>query len=353
MDKIVKFAIIGSGKIGVRHAQLINENASTKLVAVCDSKEEMAKLLGEKYSCDVYKDYLEMIKRDDIDIVSVCSPSGLHAEMSISCLKAKKHVLCEKPMALNINDADAMLHASAESGSKLFVVKQNRYNAPIVVLKDAIDKKNFGKLLFLNTNVYWNRVPEYYADSDWRGTKKLDGGPLFTLSSHFIDLLIWIGGPIVSVFAKTDTFMQDIETDDTGVIIFKFLNGAIGTMNYTSCTYNKNMEGSITVLGTRGSAKISGEYLNKLEHWNVEGYPLDIERVTEQSPANDYGSYKGSSSKHNLVIKNVVEVLLADGDVDVDGFGGKSSVEVIEAAYLSAKLGKEIFLPLNEKDKLD
>jgi len=247
----------------------------------------------------------------------------------------------------------SLIHESTKNNVKLFVVKQNRFNAPIVALKDAIDKKRFGKLYLINANVLWNRVPEYYTDSDWRGKLKSDGGTLITQASHFIDLLLWIGGPIASVYAKTDTFMQKIETEDTGVIIFKFLNGAIGTMYYTTCAYNKNIEGSITVMGTKGSAKVGGEYLNKMEHWNVEGYPLEEDKLVEKAPANDYGSYRGTSSKHDAVIQNVVDVLLSDGDVAVHGLEARKTVEAIEAVYLSAKLGKEVFLPLNEKEKLD
>lgn len=344
---MVNFGIIGCGKIGTRHINFLNSMEGVRVSAVADVIRERAEEASKISSSKIFTDYREMVKDPDIDIINVCTPSGLHASMSIDALNAGKHVICEKPMALSTRDADKMIEASKVNNKKLFIVKQNRFNKPIIILKDAAQKGNFGKIYSIIINVVWNRRPDYYLEADWRGTKKLDGGALFTQASHFIDILHWIGGPVRSVFAKTENFLHNIETEDTGAILLKFKSGGLGSIYYTNCAYNRNIEGSITVLGTKGSAKISGEYLNKIEYWNVEGYPLPVKSDETASP-NDYGSYRGSSSKHDFVFRDVIRNILGDNEsLVVDGYEGKKSVELMEAALISSEIQKEVTLPLN------
>lgn len=352
---MVNFGIIGCGKIGIRHINFLKNMDGIRILAVADNVEERTK--DAALSCNnknnktqVFTDYKELLKIPEVDIVNICSPTGLHAQMSIDALNAGKHVLCEKPMCLKLKDADKMIETAKNNKKHLFVVKQNRFNEPIRIVKDSLDKGMFGKLYAINVNVIWNRRPEYYKDAKWRGTLDLDGGALSTQASHFIDIMQWIGGNVKSVFAKTERFIHDIETEDTGAILMKFESGALGQMFYTNCAYNKNIEGSITLLGTKGSAKIGGEYLNKIEHWNVEGYPLP-EKTEELSPANEYGSYRGSSSKHDSVFREIIKKIIGDENAFiVDGLEARKTVEIIEAVHKSAETGKEISLPLRSED---
>jgi UDP-N-acetyl-2-amino-2-deoxyglucuronate dehydrogenase len=343
---MVNFGIIGCGKIGNRHANFLNEMEGIRILGVADIVEKRAKELSLKYKTMFTTNYRDLINHPEIDVINICTPSGMHAQMSFDALNAGKHVICEKPMALSIDDADKMIEASQKNNKKLFIVKQNRYNVPIKILRDALEKGMFGKIYTIQANVVWNRRPEYYSEADWRGTKKLDGGALATQASHFLDILQWTGGEVESVFAKNDKFVHDIETEDTGAVILKFKSGALGTIYYTNCAYNKNLEGSITILGTKGSAKIGGEYLNKIEHWNVEGYPLP-KKNEETAPANDYGSYRGSASKHDCVFREAIKKIMGDENSNfVDGIEGRKSVELIEAVHKSVEEEREIFLPL-------
>lgn len=347
MDKI-KFGLAGCGRIGSRHAYEISKNENCKLIVACDVDKEKADKIGEKYGAKPVYDFQDIFN-EDIDILSICTPSGLHAEMTIEALKKDVHVLCEKPMALNLEEADAIISAEKESRKKLFIVKQNRYNPPVKVLKDFVYKKKLGKIVLINSSVLWNRTEDYYNESDWRGTMKLDGGSLMTQCSHFIDLMIWIGGKVKSVFANMGNLTHpNIETEDTGIVILGFENGSVGSLQYTTSVYGRNMEGSITVLGTRGSVKVGGEYINKLEYWNVEG-----EEKPEIDPgkgANDYGTYKGSMSNHDQVIQNVVDVLINNAEIATNSLRGKESIEVMQACYISAKKRTQVSLPLREED---
>jgi predicted dehydrogenase len=290
-----------------------------------------------------------MLRDKDIDVVSVCTPNGLHADMSIAALNAGKHVLCEKPMTLTLKEAERVVKANKKSGKKFFLVKQNRYNPPIIALKELFKKGQLGHVFFINATVYWNRNDEYYDEVDWRGTRKMDGGALFTQSSHFLDLMLWLGGEAKSVFAvMKNAAHKNIETEDLGVMIIRFKNGAIGTLQYTTAVYEKNFEGTIGVLGTKGTVKIGGKYINELEYWNVEG--VEQPKLETGNPANDYGKYQGSMSNHDKVYKNVVDTLLNGEQIATPAEQGKESVEVMQAAHISAIQGKEIFLPLVGQD---
>ncbi len=273
--------------------------------------------------------------RPDLDVVSICTPNGLHAEHSIKALKAGIHVLCEKPMALTVKDCSAMIHAAERANKRLFIVKQNRFNPPVMAVKAHLDGGELGKIYSVQLNCFWNRNADYYKNS-WKGTKDLDGGTLYTQFSHFIDLLYWFLGDVESVAAYCGNFDHQglIEFEDTGVVIMKFLNGAIGTINYTVNAYKKNMEGSLTLFAEKGTVKIGGQYLNELEYQSLEGNP--ISNLPPGNPPNNYGQYFGSMSNHDKVYQNLVEVLKGHGSIATSGMEGLKTVEIIEKIYKSS-----------------
>ncbi|MEK6932301.1 MAG: Gfo/Idh/MocA family oxidoreductase [Nanoarchaeota archaeon] len=347
MEKI-KFGVVGCGRIGTRHAEHIYNNNRAELVAVCDIIKERANNLSKKYGAKAMYDFEDMLKQD-IDIINVCTPSGLHAEMSVKSLNNNKHVLCEKPMTLNLHDADKIVEAEKQSHKKFFLVKQNRYNPPIKVLKEMVYNNKLGKISIINCNVLWTRNEDYYKSDSWKGTMNLDGGPLMTQCSHFLDLMIWIGGKVKSVYSKMANINHPyIETEDTGFIILTFENGCVGSLQYTTCAHNKNMEGSMTVIGSKGNIKIGGEYINTLDYWDVEG--IEKPELEKGSPPNDYGTYKGSMSNHDKVIENVISVILDDDEIATNSLQGRDSVEVMQAAYISSIKNKEVRLPLKEDE---
>lgn len=332
----VKFGIVGCGRIAQRHAEHIGNLGELK--AVTDIKLERAKELGEKYNCNIYNDIDSLLLNEkQIDVISICTPNGLHAEHSIKALNAGFHVLCEKPMALTVEDCKKMIKASEDNNRKLFIVKQNRFNPPIAALKKVIDEGRLGKILNVQLNCFWNRTEPYYKNSDWKGTKKLDGGTLYTQFSHFIDLLYWLVGDIIEAKSYMNNFLLQniIEFEDNGVVIIKFSNGAIGSINYTVSSYKKNMEGSITIFGEKGTVKVGGQYLNVLEYQSIEGY--EITNVPESRPSNDYGFYQGSMSNHDKVYENVIDVLKNNAKIATNGDEGLKTVEIIEKIYNSIK----------------
>ncbi len=334
----IQFAIVGCGRIAQRHAEHISKMA--RLAAVCDIKRQRADELAAKHNCKAYSSIEEMLKQEPaIDVIAVCSPNGLHAEHTLKGLRAGKHVLCEKPMALRAADCRRMIEESEQNAKKLFVVKQNRFNPPIAALKKAVDEGRLGRIVNVQLNCFWNRTDAYYKDSDWKGTLDLDGGTLYTQFSHFIDLLIWMVGDIGNVEVLTRNFLHQstIDFEDTGVVALEFTNGALGTINYTVNSYKKNMEGSISLFGEKGTVKIGGQYLNALEYQCIEGY--EITNVAVSAPANDYGFYQGSMSNHDKVYQNVLNVLTHNDEIATSGLEGLKTVEVIERIYSQANLG--------------
>lgn len=331
MDKL-KFAIVGCGRIAERHAEQINRLAV--LAAVCDIVDSKANILGQKFKSKVYTDFEEMLlSESDLDVISICTPNGLHAEHSIKAFRKGFHVLCEKPMAISVYDCGEMIKEAERANRRLFVVKQNRYNPPVHALKEALDENRLGKILSLQLNCFWNRNKEYYSQSDWKGTLKLDGGTLFTQFSHFIDLLYWMFGDIKRVEAITKNLNHEniIEFEDTGVVIMEFYNGIIGTINYTVNSFAKNLEGSLTIFGEKGTVKIGGQYLNELEYQNIKDFK--ISDLPEGNPPNNYGQYVGSMSNHDKVYENVIDVLINKGTIGTNGFEGLKTVEIIDKIY--------------------
>jgi predicted dehydrogenase len=332
---MINFAIVGCGRIAQRHAEHISKRG--KLIAVCDVVSEKSNAMAESYGAVAYTDYAEMLKNESsIDVVAVCSPNGLHAIHSIEALKAGYHVLCEKPMGLTVQECGDMIQVAERSNKRLFAIKQNRYNPPVAAVKEVIDSGKLGKVLSIQLSCFWNRNTDYYANS-WKGTKNLDGGTLFTQFSHFVDLLYWLIGDVDEVAAMMGNFAHQgiIEFEDTGVVILKFTNGAIGTINYTVNSFQKNMEGSLTIFGEKGTVKIGGQYLNELEYQNIEDYK--IENLAEGNKANNYGNYTGSMSNHDKVYDNLIEVLTHNAAITTSSYEGMKTVEIIQKIYKAAQ----------------
>jgi len=334
-----KFAIIGCGRIAQRHAEHIVKNGI--LQAVCDTQKEKATKLGLTYNSNIYYNLDELLENEkDLDVVSICTPNGLHAEHTIKVLKSGSHVLCEKPMAISVADAGKMISESLKANKHLFIVKQNRFNPPVVAVKKIIEQEKLGKIYSVQLSCFWNRNERYYKNSDWKGTLKLDGGTLYTQFSHFIDLLYWLIGDIKEVRAKIFNFAHQgiIEFEDTGVVSLEFYNGAIGTINYTVNSFKKNMEGSITIFAEKGTVKIGGQYLNELEYQMIDEY--SIENLPPGNPPNEYGEYKGSMSNHDKVYQNIIDVLENKGIIATNAFEAMKTVEIIEKIYAEALKNK-------------
>lgn len=350
--KTVHFAIVGCGKIGTRHAEKIKNIDYVRLVAVCDTDKRKARALAEKHVCRAYTSLAEMLKDKEIDFINICTPSGNHAEHSIMSLDAKKHVLCEKPMALNVKDAQAMLQAAKRNRRLLYVVQQNRYNPPIKLVKQLLDEGKLGTPIMCVVNMLWNRNDEYYKSAPWRGTLALDGGTIFTQAIHFVDLMLLFMGQPRSVYSVMGTKKQAIEIEDTGSVTVEFANGSVGTLNYTTCATNKNFEGSITLIFSKGTIKIGGEYINTIEYFEVEGMD-GYELEASDSGANDYGTYRGSMSNHHEVFKDIVAKLNDRKHVGrlVYGADNVETIRLVEAAIISARTkSRLVFLPKGKMD---
>jgi len=332
----IKFGIVGCGRIAERHAEHITNQG--ELVAVCDIKQDRLNYFREKYDCHIYLDLDEMLDDElDIDVISICTPNGLHAQHSIKSLKNGYHVLCEKPMSTSVVDAEKMINESLNANKRLFIVKQNRFNPPVQAVKKAIENDKFGVIYSVQLNCFWNRNPNYYQSSDWKGTQKLDGGTLFTQFSHFVDLLYYFFGDISEAKGFSGNFghSEIIEFEDTGTVAIKFYNGVIGTINYTVNSHKKNMEGSISIFGEHGTVKIGGQYLNELEYQNFNEF--EITNLPPGNPPNNYGEYKGSMSNHDKVYANVIDVLQNEGMIATNGFEGLKTVEIIHKIYEAIK----------------
>jgi predicted dehydrogenase len=333
----IKYGIIGCGRIAKRHADIIIKTGI--LSAVCDTKPERAGQFSKDYNCREYADISSLLQNEkEIEVISICTPNGLHAEHTILSLQAGKHVLCEKPMAISTEDCERMIIEADKAEKELFIVKQNRFNPPVTALKELITKDALGKIINVEVNCFWNRNQQYYKESDWKGKKSLDGGTLYTQFSHFIDLMYWLAGDVKQVHAYGKNIIHGglIEFEDTGAIILEFSNGALGTINYTVNSYQKNMEGSIAVFGEKGTVKIGGQYLNVLEYQCIEGF--EIKGLPESRPANDYGFYQGSMSNHEKVYENIVDVLQNGGKIAANAYEGMKTVEIISRIYKAMSL---------------
>ena len=340
---MLKFGLVGCGRIAKRHSELLGHNQinNASLVAVCDIDEEKAKKIGEQFNVPYYTDMDEMMQNESIDVVSVLTESGYHAKHVINLAKYGKHIVVEKPMALTLDDADAMIRACDENSCKLFVVKQNRFNVPVVKLREAMDEKRFGKLVLGTIRVRWSRDQNYYDQAWWRGRWDMDGGVLTNQASHHVDLLEYMMGDVESVFAKSTTALVNIEAEDTAIVTLKFRNGALGIIEATTAVRPKDLEGSISILGETGTVEIGGFAVNKMVHWNFTHKKDGDDEVMEKysvNPPNVYGF------GHQAYYEHVVDSILNNKKHLVDGLVGRKSLELISAIYESIETGKEVFL---------
>ena len=330
---MIKFAVIGQGHIGKRHAEMIRRNPDAELVAVCDvlTKKELGL---ESISEAFFSSIDDLLAADlDIDVVNICTPNGYHADYALKALHAKKHVVLEKPIALTKADAERILFKSLAMSKHVFSVMQNRYSPPSVWLKEIIDNEVLGRIFMVKLDCYWNRDDRYYKPGGWHGTALLDGGTLFTQFSHFIDIMYWLFGDITNIQARFRDFNHSRLTDfeDSGFVSFDFVNGGMGTLNYSTSVWDKNMESSILIVAQNGSVKIGGQYMNEVEYCHVKDYQLP--QLAPTNPGNDYGAYKGSAQNHNYVIQNVVRVLSGNACITTNVLEGLKVVDIIQRIY--------------------
>jgi UDP-N-acetyl-2-amino-2-deoxyglucuronate dehydrogenase len=338
----IRIALVGCGRISRNHFDAIAKIDDLELVAVCDQVAERAEAAGRELGVPSFTSYEQMLQDVPSDAVVIATPSGLHPQHGVLAAKAGRHVISEKPMAISLAAADALVQACDDHHVHLFVVKQNRLNPPIVLLKRAIDRGRFGRIYMANCTVRWTRPQEYYDQAPWRGTWEFDGGAFMNQASHYVDLIQWLVGPVESVMAKTATLARRIEAEDSGVAVLKFRSGAIGTIEVTMLTFPRNLEGSITILGEKGTVKIGGTAVNKVEHWQFADYD-DDDKIVDQSNTNPTSVY---GFGHEGYYRNVVSVLRGQATPDTDGRAGRKSLELILGIYESAKTGRDVPLPL-------
>ena len=344
-SKTFRVVLVGCGRISERHLEAIAGQPSLKLVAVCDEIASRAKETGEKAGVPYFTSETEMLEKVKADVAVICTPSGLHPRHGIAAAQHGLHVISEKPIATRLEEADALVKACDEAGVNLFVVKQNRLNPAIQLLKKSIDLERFGRIYLANTTVRWNRPQSYYDAAPWRGTWEFDGGAFMNQASHYVDMIQWLVGPVASVSAKTATLARRIESEDTGVAVLKFRNGAMGTIEVTMLTYPKNLEGSITILGENGTVKVGGTALNRIETWEFSKRheEIDTEAEAQKAAPNPLSVY---GSGHKPYYENVVRVLKGEAMPGTDGREGRKSLELILAIYESARTDREVTLPL-------
>lgn len=339
----IRIAVAGCGRIARNHFSSIEKHADNmELVAVCDNNPDMLQALRQQSGVAIYTDYLTMLRESNCDLVSLCTPSGLHAQQTILAARHGKHVMTEKPMATRWKDGLDMVNACDKAHVRLFVIKQNRRNATLQLLKRAVEEKRFGRIYMVHLNVFWTRPQAYYDSAKWRGTWEMDGGAFMNQASHYVDLLEWLIGPIADVQAMTATLARDIQVEDTGVLNVRWRSGALGSMAVTMLTYPKNLEGSITIIGEKGTVRVGGVAVNDIQLWDFaepKEYDADIRNANyETTSVYGFG--------HPLYFKNVIDVLRGEAEPETDGREGLASLEVLIAAYRSARDRKTISLPL-------
>lgn len=332
--KKIRFAVVGCGHIGKRHAEMVVRDPGAELVALCDirPKEELG---IEAYPVAFFSDMTSLLQSGlDIDVINICVPNGLHAELAIQAIESGHHVVIEKPMALQVQDAERVLQTSLKYQKEVFCVMQNRYSPPSVWIKQMIDSGRLGKIYLVQLNCFWNRDERYYKPGGWHGDACLDGGTLFTQFSHFIDIMYWLFGDIQHIQARFADFNHQQLTDfeDSGLVTFEFVNGGMGCLNYSTAVWNKNMESSMLIVAENGSVKIGGQYMNEVEYCHIKDY--EMPELAPTNPGNDYGPYKGSAQNHNFVIRNVVEVLQHTGAQNTTtALEGLKIVDIIRRIY--------------------
>lgn len=340
MSEKFRVALVGCGRIAKNHFDAIERVDGLDLVAVADVVQARAEAAGAANGVPAFASLAEMMAAVDCDIVTVATPSGLHPVHGIEAARAGKHVVSEKPMAISLAGADSLIDACSDAGVRLFVVKQNRLNPAIQLVKRAVEKGRFGRIHSANCTVRWARPQEYYDQAPWRGTWAMDGGAFMNQASHYVDLIQWLAGPVGSVAAMTATQERKIEAEDSGAAVLRFQNGAIGVLDVTMLTYPRNLEGSLTILGSRGSVKIGGTAVNRVDTWLFEDYDDDDKLIESAAttPPTVYGF------GHQGYYRNVLRVLRGEAVPDTDGREGRKSLEIILAIYESARTGKVVSL---------
>ena len=335
-DKI-KFAVVGTGRIGKRHAEMISRNPEAELVALCDvmPRKELAL---DNFDQPFFSSMEGLLESDiEVDVICICTPNGVHAQQSIMALDAGINVVCEKPMGLSKKACEEVIFKSLQLNKQVFCVMQNRYSPPSVWIKDVVDQKLLGDIFMVQINCYWNRDDRYYFKEgkkhSWKGSENMDGGPLFTQFSHFIDIMYWLFGDIENVQAVFNNFSHQHSTpfEDSGIVNFGFVNGGMGSLNYSTAVFDKNLESSLTVVGSKGSVKIGGQYMNEVEYCHIDNY--EMPELPTSNPANDYGNYKGSAANHIHIIENVIDVLKNRKPITTNALEGLKVVEIIEKIY--------------------
>ena len=329
----INFAVIGQGHIGKRHAEMARRNVDINLVAVCDVLPK-DKLGIENITEEFFNDVDEMLAaHPEIDVVNICTPNGLHSSQALKALEANKHIVCEKPMALTKNDCELVIYKALQMHKQVFCVMQNRYSPPSMWLKEIISNKLIGDIFMVQLNCYWNRDERYYKKGNWKGTNDLDGGTLFTQFSHFIDIMYWLFGDIKDIQAKFNDFTHKESTDfeDSGFVNFNFVNGGMGSINYSTAVWDTNLESSLTIIGSNGSVKVGGQYMDKVEYCHIKDYTMPV--LAETNAANDYGHYKGSANNHNYIFENVVDTLKGKTTITTNALEGLKVVDIIERIY--------------------
>ncbi len=341
-NRKIRIAVVGCGRISKNHFSSIDQHLDAmELVAICDTTPSVLKEHTEQYSVSGYSSLNKMLEAENLDLVVLCTPSGTHPDQAIMAAAHGVHVMTEKPMATRWQDGVRMVRACDEAGVRLFVVKQNRRNSTLQLLKRAVDEKRFGKIHMVHLNVFWTRPQDYYDQAKWRGTWEFDGGAFMNQASHYVDLFDWLIGPVDKVQAMMST-TRDIEVEDTGVMNVRWRSGTLGSMSVTMLTYPKNMEGSITILGEKGTVRVGGVAVNDIEHWEFD----EVRDYDEQVKAANYETTSIYGFGHPLYYKNVVEVMRGEAEPETDGREGLKSLEMLIAAYLSARDGKTVSLPL-------
>lgn len=342
-DRPIRFALVGCGRISKNHIDALRlHEARAQLVAVCDVREQALRDAMAATGVPGFASLEALLSGSDADVVVLATPSGLHPRQAIAVAQAGRHVLSEKPMATKFEEGMAMVQACRDAGVKLFVVKQNRLNSTVQLVKRAIDQGRFGRIYMSTVNVFWTRPQSYYDAAPWRGRWDMDGGAFMNQSSHYVDLLDWLVGPVDSVHAYTATLARDIEAEDTGVMSVRLRHGGLASINVTMLTYPQNLEGSITILGEKGTVKIGGTAVNKIEHWQFADAHADDEQVTNAS----YQTPSVYGFGHPLYYDNVIKSLRGEASAEVDGYEGLRSLEILIAAYRSARDGQRVGLPL-------
>jgi UDP-N-acetyl-2-amino-2-deoxyglucuronate dehydrogenase len=343
LDRKIRFALAGCGRISGNHFDALQKHAErAELVGVCDIDPAALERAVERTGAPGFRSLDTMLANTDADVVILATPSGLHAVQAVQVAEAGRHVMTEKPMATHWQDGKRMVHACDLAGVHLFVVKQNRRNATLQLVKRAVEKRRFGRIYMVNINVFWSRPQSYYDSAPWRGTWEFDGGAFMNQASHYVDLLDWLIGPVESVQAYTATLARNIQVEDTGVVSIRWRTGALGSMNVTMLTYPKNLEGSITIIGECGTVRVGGVAVNRIDHWEFAEADPDDEAVERAS----YDTTSVYGFGHPLYYDNVIQSLRGEAAPDTDGREGLHSLEILIATYLSARDGRRVALPL-------